>query len=37
MHLNSKGKIKQNEKTTDRQGENTPKWCDQQGMSLRNW
>lgn len=31
MHLKSKGKITQNEKTTDRQGENTPKRCDQQG------
>ena len=36
MHLNSKGKIKLNEKTTDRQGENIPKRCDQQGMSFRN-
>ena len=37
MHLKSKGKIKQNKKTTDRQGENTPKWCDQQGRSLQSW
>lgn len=37
MHLNSKGKIKQNEKTANRQGENTPKWRDQQGRSLRSW
>ena len=31
MCFHSKGQHKQNEKTVYRMGENTCKWCDQQG------
>ena len=33
--MHSKGKDKQNEKTTHRMGENICKWIDQQGINLQ--
>ena len=35
-HLHSKGNCKQNKTTTYGLGENTCKWCSQQGLNLQN-
>ena len=34
--MHSRGNHQQNEKTTNRLGENICKWCDQQGINLQN-
>ena len=34
--LHSKGNHKQNEKATNKMGQNNCKWCDWQGISLQN-